>query len=169
MSSINVTGSTGPIISALDRIAAIGRNPRGVLEAVSFQVIKSTRSRMKAGIDPRGVQWDSYAPLNPLYASDKKGSGILLGEGMDLYKNITSYVDGNRLTWGSDLPYSRIHQFGGVIRAKNARALVFWMGGIKFQRQAVTIPARPYLGFTDEDREALVGELEEYLARAMGR
>ncbi|MCE0745547.1 phage virion morphogenesis protein [Acetobacter sicerae] len=168
MSSIIVTGTTGPIISALDRIAAIGRNPRGVLEAVSWKVITSTRHRMEAGIDPRGVRWDSYAPLNPLYASEKKGEGILRGEQNHLYKSITSYVDGNRLIWGSNLSYSRIHQLGGVIRPKNARALVFWMGGQKFQRGSVTIPQRQYLGFTDEDRETLVGELEEYLARAMG-
>lgn len=171
MSSIIVTGSVGPIISALDRIAAIGRNPRGVLEAVSAQVIKSTRRRMEAGTDPRGVRWDSYAPLNPLYASEKVGPGILRGAGYTtsgLYRSITSYVDGNRLVWGSNLVYARIHQLGGVIRPKNARALVFWMGGQKFERGSVTIPARPYLGFTDEDREALVGELEEYLARAMG-
>ncbi|MFT8896760.1 MAG: phage virion morphogenesis protein [Acetobacter sp.] len=169
MSSIIVTGTTGPIISALDRIAAIGRNPGRVLEAVSEQVIKSTRHRMEAGIDPRGVRWDSYAPLNPLYASEKKGFGILRGPQQHLYKSIVSYVDGNRLVWGSNLDYARIHLLGGVIRPKNARALVFWMGGQKFQRGSVTIPARPYLGFTDEDRETLVGELEEYLARAMGR
>lgn len=61
------------------------------------------------------MRWDSYAPLNPLYASEKKGEGILRGEQNHLYKSITSYVDGNRLIWGSNLSYSRIHQLGGVI------------------------------------------------------
>lgn len=169
MSSIIVTGTTGPIISALDRIAAIGRNPSGVLRAVSEQVIKSTRRRMEAGVDPRGVRWDSYAPLNPLYASDKKGTGILLGGGRNLYKSIVSYVDGNRLVWGSNLVYSRIHNLGGWIFPKDKPQLSFMMGGMWFHAWDVFIPQRQYLGFTDEDRETLVGELEEYLARAMGR
>lgn len=171
MPAVIVDGSTAPIRLALERIAAIGRNPARVLLAVGEEITKSTRSRMERGVDPRGVRWDSYAPLNPLYAKTKQGPGILRGAGYTtsgLYRSITSYVDGRRLVWGSNLVYARIHQLGGVIRPKNKPYLSFEMGGELFHRQSVLIPARPYLGFTDEDRETLTEELHEYLARALG-
>lgn len=170
MPSVIVSGSTQPIRSALDRIAAIGRDPSRVLDAVGFSILNNTRRRMERGVDPRGIAWESYAPLNPLYASTKDGPGILRGldwSRTGLYGSLTKRVRGNTLEWGSALPYARIHQFGGVIVPRTKKALVWEMGGAVFMRKSVKIPARPYLGFTEEDREDVMYLLEEYLARAM--
>nr|WP_298797436.1 phage virion morphogenesis protein [uncultured Acetobacter sp.] len=170
MPSVIVSGDSSPIRAALDRIAAIGRDPSAVLSAVGNSILNNTRKRMEEGVDPRGVRWDSYAPLNPLYASTKEGPGILRGADYStagLYRSLTKQVRGNSLVWGSALPYARIHQMGGVIVPKNRPALTFFMGDEKFSRKSVTIPARPYLGFTQEDREDVMGELEDYLARAL--
>jgi phage gpG-like protein len=52
---------------------------------------------------------------------------------------------------GSGLVYAAIHQTGGVIRAKG-RSLVFSSGGTKVFAKAVTIPARPYLGYSDANK-----------------
>ncbi|KAA5607139.1 hypothetical protein F1188_04355 [Roseospira marina] len=53
---------------------------------------------------------------------------------------------------GTNLVYARIHQLGGTIRPKTAKALAVPVGdGIRLVQQ-VTIPARPYLGLSAEDR-----------------
>lgn len=166
MTGVSVSGSMKPVLGALDRIAAIGRNPAPVLEAASLSILNNTRHRMEAGEDPSGVRWETYAPLNPLYASDKKGPGILR-ESQGLYNSLTSVVRGSSLIWGSNKIYAAVHQFGGTIRAKDAPALRFHMGGYLFLRQSVRMPARPYLGFTQEDREDLLDNLEGFLARAV--
>ncbi|MFT8515611.1 MAG: phage virion morphogenesis protein [Acetobacter persici] len=170
MPSVIVSGNTGPIRAALDRIGAIGRDPSAVLSALGNSIINNTRKRMEDGVDPRGVRWDSYAPLNPLYASTKEGPGILLGaeySTVGLYRSLTKQVRGNSLVWGSALPYARIHQMGGIIQPKNKRWLSFEMGGALLHVDSVAIPARPYLGFTEEDREDLMDGLQGYLARAV--
>lgn len=46
---------------------------------------------------------------------------------------------------GTDLEYAAIHEFGGEIRPRNARALVFEIDGEVVVTQRVTMPARPYL------------------------
>lgn len=176
MDGVSVLGSTQPIRDALGRIADIGRDPSGVLRALGAGVVRHTKWRMEAGVDPRGVRWDSYAPLNPFYASSKEGAGILLGRGgmaSGLAGSLTSAVHGNVLVWGSNKVYSRIHQLGGIIQPKNKRQLSFRMGWggdgkpLWWHRDSVEIPARPYLGFTAQDRQFLVEELEDYLARAL--
>lgn len=170
MPSVIVSGSTGSIRSALERIADIGRNPSAVLDAVGNSILNNTRRRMEQGVDPHGVRWDSYAPLNPIYASTKEGPGILRGPNFSttgLYRSLTKQARGNTLVWGSALPYARIHQMGGIIQPKNKRWLSFEMGGRLWHLDSVEIPARPYLGFTEEDREDLMGELEDYLNRAV--
>lgn len=43
------------------------------------------------------------------------------------------------------VPYARIHEQGGVIRAKNKPYLVFRIGSRWFKKKSVFIPARPYL------------------------
>jgi hypothetical protein len=55
---------------------------------------------------------------------------------------------GVRGSWGSrDVRYALIHELGGTITPRNARALVIpdRAGGIAAVVQSVTIPARPYL------------------------
>ncbi|WP_278368074.1 phage virion morphogenesis protein [Acetobacter orientalis] len=176
MGGVSVLGSTQPIRQALTRVAEIGRDPSRLLAALGTGVVRHTKWRMERGVDPHGVRWDSYAPLNPIYASSKQGSSILLGRGgmaSGLAGSLTSAVQGNTLVWGSNKIYSRIHQLGGIIQPKNARWLSFTMGWTSegkprwWHVDSVEIPARPYLGFTNEDRQFMMEELEDYLERAL--
>ena len=168
--TIKLSGSLVPIQDSLKRIGALGADPSAVLAGIGPAIVRNTQRRMKAGIDPRGVLWSSYAPLNPLYAREKTGSGILISNGraVGLMGSLTSRVQGNRLIWGTNMPYAAIHQFGGIIRPKTPTGrLVFHMGGQLFRVKSVKIPARPYLGFTDEDRQVVIEGLEDFLSHAM--
>ena len=56
----------------------------------------------------------------------------------------------NGVSVGTDVLYAGIHQYGGVIRPKRARALHFQIpGGDYVTVQKVTIPARPFLPVKD--------------------
>lgn len=46
----------------------------------------------------------------------------------------------------SRVPYARIHEFGGTIRAKNKPYLTFKIGNRWIRKKQVVIPARPYMG-----------------------
>ena len=62
---------------------------------------------------------------------------------------------------GSNLPYAAVHQFGATIKPRAAKVLMFWGHVAK----SVTIPARPYLGLSDEDRSEIVERTLEWLQR----
>ncbi len=155
--------------ATLGRIAAIGAQPAPLLAAIGVALEDSTRNRFRDGVDPSGIRWESYAPLNPVYATTKEGPGILRGPNLTLMQSIRSGVEGDSVVVGSDLVYAPVHQFGAIIQPKNARQLSFEMGGKLFHVDSVEVPARPYLGLSDGDREMVVGELEDAFTRAIGR
>lgn len=133
---------------ALDRLLAAAGDLQPALKNVGEALRQSTIDRIQAGVSPDGT---AFAPLNPDYARvEKKGPGILRGESGDL-ASIVYQVAGDEVAIGNNVVYGAIHQFGGVIKAKNAPALVFSLGGRTVHVDQVTMPARPYLGVSAED------------------
>lgn len=73
-------------------------------------------------------------------------TGVLEG-GIDIADYAEPEADGVAGTWGvRDVAYARIHELGGTIVPRNAKALVIPQpdGSVRFVK-SVTIPARPYL------------------------
>lgn len=75
-------------------------------------------------------------------------TGTLEGS-IDIADYAKAEADGVRGTWGArDIAYARIHELGGVIKPKRAKALAIpnpnEPGGVILVK-SVTIPARPYL------------------------
>lgn len=89
-----------------------------------------------------------------------------------LKDSIDYYATSSKVMVGSNLPYARIHQKGGrtsphVIRPKRKKALAF--GGIvrkKVNHPGSDIPARPYLGISDDDREEIMDTMTDFLEGA---
>lgn len=63
----------------------------------------------------------------------------------DLARSVGYKLRGNRVVIGSNLRYARIHEYGGVIRPKRAKALVFKTDSGWVTTGKVTIPERPFL------------------------
>jgi phage gpG-like protein len=81
-----------------------------------------------------------------------------------LYASITHRASPTSVEVGSNAIYAAIHQFGGTIKAKDAKALRFRIGDVWVTKESVTIPARPFLGIDDDDRQMIV----ETVADALG-
>ncbi len=145
MAIIKITGNTDRIGKALSNLENLGRNPAGFLAAIGDEMIQHTQHRIEQGVTPTG---EPFHPLDPFYAVRKKGPGILR-ESQALFSRLTTRLDGNTLIWGSNLPYAAVHQFGAVIKGR-------------------TIPARPYLGFNNEDRQVAIDTLETFFRRCLG-
>ena len=165
--SIAVSMEWDGLHSTLERVAAIGLNPDGLLAAIGVALEDSTRARIEEGHDPDGVDWQSYAPLNPLYAADKKGLGILRESGM-LQATIESIVFENELLVGSRLPYAPVHQFGAIIHPQEKPKLSFMMGAHLFKLDELHIPRRPYLGLSSEDKANILTILDRELKKYQG-
>lgn len=139
--------------SGIERLQArIGRlaNPdrRALGEQLGSLVESQTRRRLSEDQEsPDGVPW---APWTPDYAKSRHGGQSLLqGEG-DLIDSITFDVQNDQVEVGSNLIYARIHQEGGEAGMAPGPA---------------GIPARPYLGFSNDNLAEIQAVADRWLDR----
>jgi phage virion morphogenesis protein len=136
-------------------------DPSPLLAELGEYGLRSTRERFKTQTAPDGTAW---AALQPWYQREKRRNRnrILTLNGY-LRGQMTWQLVGDRtVEIGSNLPYAAVHQFGATIKPRAAKVLMFRGHAAK----SVTIPARPYLGLSDEDRSEIVERALEWLSQA---
>ena len=79
-------------------------------------------------------------------------------------------ADASGFAVGTNVKHAATHQFGDkgrTIRAKRAKNLRFQVGGqwISKKKVKVNIPARPFLGLSDEDMQEIKATTEEFIGR----
>ena len=101
---------------------------------------------------PRGAKWPALAE-STLARKPRRRGGQILQDTRRLFQSIIWYADKDGLSFGSNLPYTLIHQMGG----KAGRG------------QSVNIPARPYMPFTPDLRlpGEVLAEAEQILLKHM--
>ena len=158
---------------AVFRLAAMGQNMLPVARAIGVGLVRNTQDRFRAARDPEGRPW---VPLKPFTLAMKRGPGILRESAMrgGLQASIAFRADagagGATVQIGTNKVYGAIHQFGGTIRPKNPKGLLFFRtpgGQVWGAARQVTIPARPYLGISREDRETIMDVLDAFQRRAI--
>ncbi|PZP56033.1 MAG: virion morphogenesis protein [Delftia acidovorans] len=123
-----------------------------LLEALARLIRESARERVLSG---------GPAPDGSAWKANLEGRTPILHRSGALARSIDYAVIGNRIEVGSGLIYAAIHQFGGVIKPKTAKALRFTWNDAAFgvglaTVKQVTMPARPYIGLSADDRAELV-------------
>ena len=132
------------------------------MRAIADYMRTAAVERFKDERGPDGQRW------KPSQRAIEEG-GLTLTDRGHLRQSITAASDATSALAGTNLVYAAIHQFGGTIRAKgNAaggkRALKTPFG----PRGSVTMPARPFLGFSPVDVAEIDAILTDHLDRALG-
>lgn len=168
MTGARVTIDAGQVQGAFRSLARLGRDTTPVMKALGPLLVASTRNRIVAEQAHDGAGWPR---LNPAYAAGKRGPGMLRERAMrgGLFGSITFEADSRTLRIGTNKAYAAIHQFGGTITPKNAKALVFQLGGRTVKAKKVTIPARPFLGISAEDRQEIAAVFARFIWSATGQ
>ena len=140
---------------ALGRLLGLMHNPGPLLRQIGAGLVAAAEERFDRQTDPWGRAW---APLSPAYAPLKTNTRILTERG-HLRGSLSYHVGAREVSYGSPMVYAAVHQFGGTIKPKNAKALVFAMsfGGVAHlvHAHSVFIPARPYIGMGPAEIEAV--------------
>ena len=113
----------------------------------------------------RRITDEKTAPDGTPWAPNREGTPILHQSGQHLLASVAFTADGEEATWGAAWEFAHIHQDGATILPKNAKALIFESGGKKWGAKRVTIPARPFIGLSADNRE----EIEDLVSDHFGR
>lgn len=119
---------------------------RAIMDDFGSYLVAEVQQRFRTETGPDGEVWKKSKRV-------EAEGGLTLSDTGHLKNFITHKASADTLEVGTAVKYAAIHQFGGDIKPKKAKELYFMVGGHLVKTKKVTIPARPFLGFTDGDRE----------------
>lgn len=159
--SIRLEIDDARIRSTLQRLIDTVADPSDAMRDIAMLGESSTRERFRTEIGPDGKRW------KPSLRAQIKGGRTLTMDG-HLGDSLSSRFGRDFAEWGVNRPYAAIHQFGGVIKPRQAKALRFRLANGGFvTTKSVTIPARPYLGISAADEADIVDILQRRIQGAL--
>lgn len=154
MAGVQYTVSLSDIglASRFDAVAAGAEDMTELMDLIGSVLVNGARTRIaETNVDPDGVPWPKSFRVE-----SGQGGKTLYDQG-NLLASITEEPAPREVTVGSNLIYAGVHQTGATIRPKTAGALFFTLAdGTKVMAGEVTIPARPYIGISDGERENIL-------------
>lgn len=136
---------------------------RSINAALGEVARESTLERFKRSTAPDGRKWRTS-----IRAAAEGGKTLI--QTSQLRNSIRVKSDATGFAVGTNAKHATTHQFGEsgrTIRAKRAKALRFQVDGkwISKKQVRVTIPARPFLGLSDDDMQEMKATVEEFISR----
>lgn len=143
---IKLTGDYKKFNKQLHKL--VNFNFTGLHKEIGEFLTESTKDRFKSEEGPEGKKWE------PSYRAQSSG-GKTLTKNATLKNSITYRESSKNVDVGTNIIYAAVHQKGKKIKAKDANYLKFKVGDTWVQKKSVEIPARPFLGISDEDRKEI--------------
>lgn len=153
MSSIRIELS-GEIQELLDRLSNLSETDTAAAMASIGEALRtSTMGRFDTGKDPEGRPWRTSIRA-------RESGGKTLVNTAQLKTSIHAESSNKGAAVGTNKIYAATHQLGArnrTIRAKDGRLLRFKINGswISKKEVKIDIPARPFLGVSEEDMQEI--------------
>lgn len=120
-------------------------------------LLESTKDRFRTQVDPSGSPW---VPLSKDYQVEKKrNKGKILTLFGDLQRQNVYRTGDDWVAIYNTMKYANTHQYG----RPRIPAIKKSKKGKKFKAMLPAIPARPFVGLSKADEEAICDELEGFL------
>lgn len=172
-------------LDAISRGAQALADPDELLLDIAGVLMDIHRRRFRAQVSPDGTPWQALSP-GYLKRKRKNKDKVLTLDG-NLRDLLRYQISGGALLFGSDRPYAAIHQFGGKInRAARASTVYFrqeksgavgrqfvrkdksnFAQDVKVGPYTIDMPARPWLGTSEEDNAQILQRAMRYLTRVV--
>lgn len=159
MYSIRLDGDTRALLRKVRSFSELDK--KKVNAALAESARESTLERFRQSKGPDGKRWKTSIRA-------ARTGGKTLIDSAQLRSSIRSYSDDTGFAVGTNVKHAATHQFGEpgrTIRAKKKKALRFQVDGhwVTKKKVRVKIPARPFLGLSDEDMDEIRATVEDYM------
>ncbi len=138
--------------ATLQRIHARLSNPRPLMAGIANLMLEAVEDNFEQERNPEtGAKWPSLSQSTQ-DARQKKGSwpGKILQVSGSLASSVSQSYGDDFAAVGTNKVYAPIHQFGGKAGRKHA----------------ATIPARPFLGLSQQARQDIIEAVEGYVTQS---
>ena len=161
MFDIRLQGDTRAMLRRIRYFSEIDR--RSINAALAEVVRDSTLERFRQGKEPEGRRWKTS-----IRAANEGGRTLI--QSAQLRNSIHARSDASGFAVGTNVKHAATHQFGEpgrTIRARRKKALRFRINEhwVSKKQVRIQIPARPFLGLSDEDMQEIKNTVEDFIAR----
>ena len=161
MYDIRLEGDTRAMLRRIRSFSEIDR--RSINAALAEGVRESTLERFRQSKGPDGRRWKSSK------RAILEGGKTLVKTGQ-LRNSIHTRSDASGFAVGTNAKHAAPHQFGEpgrTIRARRKKVLRFQYNGkwVSKKQVRVKIPARPFLGLSEEDMQEMKATVEDFIGR----
>ena len=156
--SIEITIDDAEVLAALNRLVAAGGDLTPAMRDIGEHLLNTTRERFSEEKAPDGTPW---APLSETTKKRKRrNAGKILTRDGFLRGNLAYRESANSVVVGSPSIYRGTHQFGAEQGSFGSTS-----GGspIPFG----DIPARPFLGVSNDDADAITRIIRDFIAEGL--
>lgn len=145
MGSINVNSEA--VEQAINDLLNKGEDLTAPMKSIGEAMINRTQQRFRDKQAPDGTPWTENSPVT----RQRKGHGrVLEGASNELAKQFSHSASSDGVEWGSLMIYAAMQQYGGSKAA--------------FPHLWGDIPARPFLGLSDDDEDEVLAILSSHLS-----
>ena len=153
--SIEITLDDAEVLKAINRLHAAARDLTPLMQEIGEHLLSTTRERFVSQTAPDGAPW---TPLSEDYKQTKARNAHKILTLFGILRGQLNYrASKDRVEVGSPTIYAGTHQFGagvGVFGTTSRGTPIPWGN----------IPARPFLGVSDDDEREIGALVSDHLA-----
>lgn len=158
---IRLEGDTRRMLRKIRSFSEVDK--KKINAALGEAMRESTLERFKQSKDPTGRRWKTS-----IRAAQTGGKTLI--KSTHLRTSIKTKSDATGFAVGSNAKHAATHQFGEpgrTIRPKTKKVLRFMVNGkwVSKKEVKVSIPARPFLGFSEDDMQEMKATVEDFIGR----
>lgn len=158
MSGVKLTGDWSKLESDLHSLSKV--NFTALHKEIGEYLVSSTKERFDNETAPDGTEWPKS------YRVQEEG-GVTMTDTARLKNSVHYRARPDKVEVGTNDIRASVHQQGKTIKAKNAKFLKFKVAGRWAQKKSVKIPARPFIGISEEDDQEIVAIIAETFGRLL--
>ncbi|MCL4514147.1 MAG: phage virion morphogenesis protein [Firmicutes bacterium] len=160
--AIKITGDWTGFERQLQKLVAF--NFTGLHKEIGEAMVSSTQERFENGVGPDGKPW-------PPSRRAREGGGQTLVDTARLKNSITYRARPDQVAIGTNVIYAAVMQGKDdkptTIRAKRKKYLKFKVGDRWLVKKSVKIPARPFIGVSEDDEQEIKEIIQERIEEAL--
>lgn len=156
---VRIGGDREKLLKRMEKLARLRKAEAG--RAMAEALRTAAVERFGTQKSPEGKRWKTSIRA-------KAEGGKTLTKTAYLKNSIRSEADEKGFAVGTNVIYAATHQLGDTgrtIRPRKAKALRFQVNGkwVSAKQVTVSIPARPFLGISEEDEAELAGIIDDMM------
>ena len=160
------------------------------MNAIGAYLVTATQQRFEREQGPDGMPWQRLSPrtANKRIGKTRRGYEHILRIKNRLYSSLKYQADAASLAVGTNVDYAAIQQLGGTIKKPARQQTIYqrynpktgdldqrfvkrsrsnFARDVDVAAHSITIPARPYLGISDEDRAEILEIVADSARRSL--